>query len=186
MQNFASTDTLRSSLNGIYCERMEYKTLVTATDGTKLLTYSFTHEFFKSIFKDEFGIEPTKKSFILYQDKKTRKALNVSLMDTKEIYPRYKNIIPQNDLISRDKVDFPIFFNPKLMAKVQSDLNSLLNTPKNILIMDYFTTSKGATVKYLDSLEEFIHGGILILMPINPSPKTNPIKPIATDFSLYE
>ena len=71
-QKFASTDTLRPSLNGIYCERMEYKTLVTATDGTKLLTYSFSNDFFEQIFKDEFGIEPIKESFILYQDKKTR------------------------------------------------------------------------------------------------------------------
>ena len=69
MQKFASTDALRPSLNGIYCERMEYKTLITATDGTKLLTLSFTNEFFESIFKDEFGIEPIKESFILYQDK---------------------------------------------------------------------------------------------------------------------
>ena len=165
-----STNCDRKSLTGIWVHIDDDKLTFVTTDGHTLLKYNFPLEMwgnFQKVLKDEFGFklqdEPANGFLVL--NKKFRKDLgglvfNVSdpngAGDTKEIYPNYRAIIP--DQFTCDPRETPQF-SFDTYAKV-SKTYKLIGKPAISLEGIRWNSRAGASAIHIDG------NTLIVLMPI--------------------
>lgn len=125
MKKFLSTDTSRTSLCGynVELDHANFEATITATNGHILCSHKKDLEDFKFELLQEYNFIPSDfdslESFIIYPNPKTR--IGNDLYDTSTAYPRYQNIIPKIETMTRiDKIDFFVATNPK-MAQICCD-----------------------------------------------------------------
>lgn len=105
MKKFLSTDTSRTSLCGYYIEldHGNFEATITATDGHVLCSHKKDLESLKFDLVQEYNFLPedfdTLENFVVFPNVKTRGSYG--LYETNSQYPRYENIIPKIENMTR-------------------------------------------------------------------------------------
>jgi len=148
MQKFISTDESRASLLGFNIELNHegYEATITATDGHVLCSHTKDLEQLKFEIHEEFNTLPTDfdtlESFQIYPNPKKRP--NGKLFETENQYPRYQNIIPRIETMTKlEDLDFYVATNPK-MAQICCDAKKYFDMGGASYPFDYAYTKLGA------------------------------------------
>lgn len=150
MKKFLSTDTSRTSLCGYYVEldHENQEVTLTATNGHILCSHKKDLENFKFELLQEYNFLPngfdTLESFIIYPNPKTR--VGSELYELQLNYPRYQNIIPKVETMTRiDKIDFFVATNPK-MAQICCETKKYFLMSGENYPFDYATSPLSACI----------------------------------------